>query len=143
MSKEDINKLLIAPCGMNCRICSAYLAYSRKIPKKRGKITYCIGCRPRDKQCSFIKKRCEIIKNNEIDFCYKCKVFPCDILKHLVKGYIKRYDYSVIDNLTFIKNNSLEEFILKEENQYKCAKCGDTICIHNKKCYTCDKLELI
>jgi hypothetical protein len=141
--KDDINKELIAPCGMNCGICSAYLAYSHHIPKKKGKISHCIGCRPRNKQCAFLKKGCEILKNNKIDFCYKCRKFPCDNLKRIVKSYIRRYNYSVIDNLIFIKENGLDEFMLKEENQHRCTQCGDTICVHNKKCYSCDKLELI
>jgi len=143
MNTDDIKKELIAPCGMNCGVCSGYLAYSHNIPKKKGKISHCSGCRPRNKECSFIKKRCDIIKDNKVDFCYQCKEFPCKILEHIVKGYVKRYNYSVIDNGIFIKEHGLEKFILKEENLYKCHDCGDTICIHNKKCYTCDKNELI
>ena len=139
MNQDDKNKELIAPCGMNCGICSAYLAYSHNIPKKRGKISHCCGCRPRNKQCAFLKKRCESIKNNQIDFCYECNKFPCDSLKRIVKGYLERYNYSVIDNLLFIKEKGLDEFIMKEKNQYKCRQCGDTICIHNKKCYSCDR----
>lgn len=143
MNIIDLNKELIAQCGMNCGICSAYLAYSHNIPKKKGKISHCIGCRPRNKQCAFLKKRCEILKNNEIDFCYKCKEFPCKNLRHIVNGYIKRYNYSFIDNLISVRDNGLDKFIRDEKNKYKCTRCGDTICIHNKKCYSCDKLEII
>lgn len=143
MDTDNIKKELIAPCGMNCGVCSGYLAYSHKIPKKKGNISHCSGCRPRNKQCSFIKKRCEIIKNNEVDFCYQCKEFPCTILVLIVKGYVKRYHYNVIENGMFIKEHGLEKFILKEVNIYKCTHCGDTICIHNKKCYACDKLDLL
>ena len=142
MKHDNNTKELIAPCGMNCGICSSYLAYSHEITRRRGKISHCSGCRPRNKDCSFIKKKCEIIKNKEIDFCFQCKDYPCDNLKRLVKGY-KKYNYNFIDNLTFIRDNSLEAFIVKEKNQYMCPQCGDTICIHNKKCYTCDRHEII
>jgi len=33
-----MDKNLIAPCGINCGICSAYLAYSQNIPKKKAKL---------------------------------------------------------------------------------------------------------
>jgi hypothetical protein len=36
---KEFDKALIVPCGMNCGICSAYLAYSRNIPRKRGKLS--------------------------------------------------------------------------------------------------------
>jgi len=134
----NLNEELIGPCGMNCGLCSSYQAFLHNIPKKRGKVSYCSGCRPRNKECSFIKKKCTLIKNNEIDFCYKCLEFPCDNLKGIVKGY-KKYNYNIIDNLLFIKDKGLKEFIVKEINQYKCPVCGDIICIHNKMCYCCDR----
>jgi len=141
--KQDNNTIeLIAPCGMNCGLCGSYLVYTHEIPKRRGKISYCSGCRPRNKECSFVKKRCDIIKNNDLDFCFLCKEFPCENLKRIVKGY-KKYNYNIIDNLTFIKDNGLESFIVKEKNHYMCPQCGDTICIYNKKCYTCDRHEII
>jgi hypothetical protein len=76
---ELINKELIAPCGMNCAICSGYLAYKNNLPKVRGKISHCKGCRPRNKQCAFLKKRCEDnlkLLRGEIDFCFECDFFP-------------------------------------------------------------------
>jgi hypothetical protein len=36
---KESNKDLIAPCGMNCGICSAYLAYSRNIPRKKARLS--------------------------------------------------------------------------------------------------------
>jgi len=35
---------LIAPCGMNCGVCKAYLAYSYGVPEKKGQVTHCAGC---------------------------------------------------------------------------------------------------
>ncbi|MFC1995459.1 DUF3795 domain-containing protein [Chloroflexota bacterium] len=51
-----MNEELIAPCGMNCGICSGYLASKYDIKSKGIKMPYCIGCRPRDKKCAFLKK---------------------------------------------------------------------------------------
>jgi hypothetical protein len=51
MATEEIREKLIAPCGMNCGICSGYLASKYDIESKGIKMPYCIGCRPRDKKC--------------------------------------------------------------------------------------------
>ena len=143
MNSSKIDRDLISVCGMNCGLCMSYLAYSHDIPKKRGKVSHCSGCRARDKQCAFLKKRCEIIRDNKIEFCYQCDKFPCDSLKRLDKNYIKRYNYSFIDNLIFIKQNDIDTFISKEISKYKCSSCGDIKSVHNHKCYTCSRDELL
>lgn len=72
--------LLVAPCGMNCGICSAFLGEQK---------TPCPGCLPRDKQCAFLKKKCKKIGNQEIRFCFECNIFPCENLQKLDKNYKK------------------------------------------------------
>lgn len=132
---------LIAPCGMNCAICSGYLAYSHNIPRQRGKITHCIGCRPRNKHCAYIKGYCEKLRNNSLDFCYECPDFPCQRLKTLDKRYRNNYGMSMIENLNEIKSGGIDTFLENRRKKYECPKCGGVICIHNKKCYDCDTIE--
>lgn len=136
-----MDKNLIAPCGINCGICHAYLAYLRGIPKKRGKISYCIGCRPRNKQCAYLKGNCEVIRNNIVEFCFQCKDYPCDRLKHTDERYRKDFDTSLIENLNEIKNDGIDKFLENQKKKYKCSRCGGIICVHNKKCYECEKIE--
>ena len=125
---------------MDCGVCSGYLAYSHNIPRKKGKIVYCIGCRPRNKQCAFLKRDCILLSKNKIDFCFECDNFPCKQLKRIDERYKNKYGMSPIENLNYIKNNSLDKFLKKQKRKFKCARCGDTICIHNKKCYNCDTI---
>ena len=134
---NSMNEKLIAPCGMNCGICKAYLAYSRNVPKKRGEIIHCIGCRPRNKMCFYVRKHCAKIRNNEIKFCFECKVFPCDRLKTLDKRYRTRYGMSMVGNLKEIKKEGMKKFLEKQEEKYGCPECGDVISIHDGKCYNC------
>ena len=124
---------------MDCGVCSGYLAYSHNIPKKKG-IVYCIGCRPRNKQCAFIKRNCNLLRDNKIDFCFECDNFPCKNLTHINKRYTDKYGMSFIENLIFIKDKGIDKFIKRQRREYKCSQCGDTVCIHNKKCYTCDTI---
>jgi hypothetical protein len=141
MDKSGFSHELVAPCGMNCGICSGYLAYSRNIPKKRGKIVHCIGCRPRDKQCAYLKGRCAELRDGKVRYCFECKDFPCERLKHLDERYRKNYNMSMIENLEMIKEVGIKKFLENERKRWRCPKCGGVICVHNGKCYDCEHIE--
>ena len=136
-------KDLIAPCGMYCGICDKYLAYSHQLPRKRGKIGYCKGCRPANKNCSFVKKKCVTGKIYVVDFCFECEVFPCDILKKISKKQKERNQYDIVESLYRIQEHGLDWFIEEQVRIHGCDRCGDMICVHNDKCYSCDQEELI
>jgi hypothetical protein len=138
-----MEKELIAPCGMNCGICSGYLALKYDVKSKGIKMAYCIGCRPRDKRCAFLKKRCYSLLVGRVQYCYECRDFPCERLQHIDKRYKSSFRMSMIENLEYIRKNGIEEFLLKEEEKWKCPECGAVICCHNGICFNCglDKLK--
>ena len=129
---------LIAPCGMNCRICIAFFGYTMSGNKRKMK---CIGCNPNGKSCAHLKKYCKKLTKKEIEYCYECNDFPCKQIQKLDIKYRKRFDMSTIDNLRIIKENGMEKFLQKQEEKYKCPKCGGIICVHNGKCYSCNTLQ--
>jgi hypothetical protein len=88
--------------------------------------------------CSFIKNKCETLRKGKVEFCYECKDFPCELIIGLDKSYQKKYNYSFIDNLNYIKEHGMDAFLEMEEEEYKCPNCGDVKCIHNGKCYSCE-----
>ena len=137
MAKNGFSKELIAPCGMNCRICLGYFGYTSAGKRRKSK---CIGCTPSGKSCSWIKKFCKKLLKNEIEYCYECNDFPCKQLQKLDKKYRERYDMSMIDNLRMIKKQAMDAFLKEQEKKYKCPECGGVICIHNGKCYSCDTI---
>ena len=111
--------LLIAPCGMNCNICMAYLRNKNKCP----------GCRFFNKsepvtiaRCKI--KNCETIKNRKIKFCFKCKDYPCKRIKHMDKRYRTKYNMSTIENLENIKKLGIRKFIKNEKIRWACSQCG-------------------
>ncbi len=132
-----MNEDLIAPCGMNCTICSGYLACQHDVKSKEIRMPYCAGCRPRDKQCAFLKKRCELLLTSKVKYCYECGDFPCERLEHLDKRYRMNFRMSMIENLEYIKKNGINEFIEKEKKKWKCPECGGVICCHNGICFDC------
>jgi hypothetical protein len=129
---KDFLKKLTAPCGINCRICRAYLRDKNKCP----------GCREPDKNKPITRvvckiKICDELKRNNLNYCIECKKFPCENVKHLDKRYNTKYNMSVIENLTSIKENGINIFLQKQEKKYKCPQCEGIICVHNRKCYNC------
>jgi hypothetical protein len=123
---------LIAPCGMNCRLCRAYI---------REKNT-CPGCYGNDSlksksaaMCHI--KNCENIKSGKANFCFACEKYPCDKLQHLDKRYRTKYGVSMIENLDNIKQSGMRNFLTQEKERWACSKCGEIICIHKESCISC------
>jgi len=125
---------------MDCSVCSSYLAFLNAIPKKRGRISHCAGCRPRNKQCAFLKGHCERLKNNEVEFCFQCPVYPCERLQHLDQRYRRDYGMSLIQNLDEIREFGAARFIAEQQDRYGCPNCGGRISVHNKKCFRCERI---
>ncbi len=128
--KED----LIAPCGMNCRICVGFFGYTMT-GKKRKMI--CPGCRPSRKSCAHVKKFCEKLSKDLIEFCFECEEFPCKHIQRLDTKYQERFDMSSIENLRMIKNEGMEAFLAQQNKHYTCPECGHFWCVHTKLCYNC------
>jgi len=129
---------LIAPCGMDCGVCGAYLAYSNGVPRKRGAILHCVGGRARGKQCAYLKDHCAAIKTGEVQFCYEWAEYPCERLRVLDSRYRKRYGMSLIENLDLIREASVQALIERQQVRYGCAACGQLRSVHNGRCYVCE-----
>ena len=130
-----MRKELIAPCGMNCGICFAYLREKNKCPGCRGDDT--------NKPITRIKckiKTCKFYLNNTATYCFKCEKVPCDNLKHLDKRYRTKYAMSMIENLENIKKHGIRYFIKDEKVRWSCPECNGPICVHDRKCYTCNTI---
>ncbi|MFC2023966.1 DUF3795 domain-containing protein [Chloroflexota bacterium] len=123
---------LIAPCGMNCGLCMAYLREKNKCPGCHGddtsKSVSCLKC---------IIKNCEVIRTNNSGFCFECAEYPCKRLRQLDKRYRTKYIMSMIDNLNSIQEIGLTAFVEKEKERWRCSKCGGVICVHRGHCYSC------
>lgn len=133
-----MEEVLIAPCGMNCALCAAYLFKQMDLNKRGFHRTYCPGCIPRGKNCTHMVDDCELLGNGLVRFCFECESYPCKRLKALDKRYRTKYHVSMIENLNSIKENGIKNFLKTEEQKWLCPKCGGTICCHNGLCLDCD-----
>lgn len=132
------NAELMAPCGMNCALCSHYLAY---LKQREGphRMAECRGCAPSARQCT-IKKSCEWVRLGKIRFCAECAEFPCPPIQHIDARYRNRYSYSMIGTLRDIDVGGITRVLLSQREQHRCQRCGGVVCIHNGKCYCCDEV---
>ena len=129
-----MRKESIAPCGMNCELCVSFFGYTMNGEKRKNP---CTGCRSREKNCAFLKKKCDKLSEKVIEYCFECSEFPCENLEKLDSRYREKYDMSMIKNLEFIEDNGIEDFLKKQEDRYSCPECGGIICVHNNVCYNC------
>ena len=129
---QPLNKYsLVAPCGINCSICMAYLREKNRCP----------GCRGDDSDKPVTRVICKIktcinFQKSNPKFCFGCKEFPCKIIEHLDKRYRTGYNMSVIENLNFIKQSGIKKFLANEKTKWTCS-CGGTICVHKGFCICC------
>jgi Protein of unknown function (DUF3795) len=138
MTKSLIKPLkgpsLIAPCGMDCGICMAYLREKNNCP----------GCRiddpkkPKTRTWCKIKK-CAFFRTSKALFCFGCKDFPCDRLEHLDKRYRTKYGMSMIENLKNIEKSGIRKFLENEKKRWTCPECGGVVCVHKRSCNNCQK----
>src|SRR5271157_4705617 len=104
---------LIAPCGMDCRLCRAYAREHRPCP----------GCRkndgPKSNACVVCPiKNCIKLVGQELKFCFDCNEFPCTRLEHLDKRYRSKYGMSTIENLLNIKKLGIRQFVRNENEKW-------------------------
>ena len=128
---------LIAPCGMNCALCSAHLALVHDMNHKGFRRVTCPGCVPRGEHCTHMADACSLIGEGRVRFCFECASFPCKRLKALDKRYRSKYHMSMVDNLRRIQELGMEAFLAEQEAQWRCPTCGDVICCHNGLCLGC------
>lgn len=132
---QKMKPTLFAKCGINCQTCVGFFGY-----KLNGeKTTPCGGCPTRQSTCTFFKNHCKNLANREkIEYCFECTDFPCDELKKIDKYYSGKYGVSIIESFQHIKYRGMNDFLKIEEEKWKCPTCGGLICVHTKRCYTCN-----
>ena len=122
----------IAPCGMNCALCMAYVRDKKPCP----------GCHGEDAQKPFHCVNCSIrhcgeLGNGGRDLCVDCGKFPCRRLKQLDKRYREKYRMSLVDNLRQIKEAGMDAFLAGQVDRWTCTTCGGFICVHRGYCVRC------
>jgi len=123
---------LIAPCGMNCGSCIAYMR-----PKND-----CPGCwfvEQGKARVNCVIRKCTLLLKTDSKFCFDCQKFPCQRLKQLDKRYSTKYHTSFLENLIMIKEKGIDDFLSFETARRKCPDCGASLSVHRDYCLACSK----
>lgn len=132
-----ISAKMIAPYGLNCALCT--LALKAENP--------CPGCSgPNENKPEFCASLCGIVKcerRGELAdwFCDRCQQYPCEDVMEKQTRYTSAYPVreSPMDNLRYIRENGMEQFLALERERWRCKDCGGTICVHDGICSKCGK----
>jgi len=124
---------LVAPCGLDCRLCRAYIRTRKHCPgcrsdDSRSKSNYCLTCKI---------KNCAKLEPAGARFCFSCDEFPCALVRHLDKRYRTSYGLSTIENLLDIQKLGIRRFVALECERWLCPACGETLCMHKPQCPAC------
>lgn len=129
---EKIEAGMIAPCGVNCLACSAYLDSNKP----------CHGCRAPIEQITrrscrnCIKKKCAFERG--LRWCFECSRFPCARIKSLGQRYRQNYDVDLIQNSSDAKQD-MDSFLYAQRECFACKSCGGVIDQHHRRCSECGK----
>jgi hypothetical protein len=128
--KNPFRSTLIAPCGMDCAICRAFLREKNR----------CNGCYSLDRA---VNKNCRIFSCEKAwgKYCFHCAEYPCKRLRQLDKRYRMKYGMSMIDNLESIREHGVRHFVKTERERWTCTACGGTIDVHHGRCSVCGKKQ--
>lgn len=128
---DNVDNGYFAPCGMNCLLCYVHLRKKKSCP----------GCMIGDENKPERCKKCPIAlcaAERNYKYCYECLDYPCKLVKNLDKSYRVRYNASLIENLNFVSENGLDEFMKTEKDKWICF-CGGIVGIHDGICSECGK----
>ena len=113
---------MIAPCGLDCNICSQALIGNDP----------CQGCNgPDDHKPEFCARYCGIIlcrkrKEYGYRFCDECPEYPCEDVMEKENRYTSKYPHreSPLENLRMIRRDGMDAFLEYERQQWTCPNCG-------------------
>ncbi len=135
--EDFFTEKMIAPCGLDCTLCS--IAHVKEEP--------CPGCNGPDEHkpiycgqlCQILK--CDKFKSGGYRFCIECTDFPCGEIDALETRYTTTYPHreSPIENLQMIRDQGMEAFLEHEREQWACKRCGGPIAVHTGICGICTK----
>lgn len=129
---------LVAPCGLYCQECSAFL---------NGK---CGGCRSGRGLSKKYRKYCQIyecLNNKKIKICLGCKAFPCKFFDFFKAERLEESSWflDIWSNMKQIKEKGLINFLKNKANWLKereeCAKKNGVKSCHECKRWPCEFLK--
>lgn len=144
-----VNRELLAPCGLYCGVCGAYLATRTDNPKLRQGMAQVYGCAPEDINClgclSDVRyKHCEdcairdCAQSKGYTGCHQCGEFPCDKIEALDAAFPDTpAGREVRRAIAAWRDLDDEAFAAAQEARWTCRSCGARLMRGQKICHQC------
>ncbi|MFX1568664.1 MAG: DUF3795 domain-containing protein [Promethearchaeota archaeon] len=147
----EIEKELLAPCGLYCGVCRIYQAHKDNDLEFKKEILptlsdfgvktvediSCTGCLS-DGEVFHFCQNCPIkdcIKSKNIDGCYRCEDFPCEIITNWPDPLDKKI---MLRAIPAWRELGTDKWVEDEKKRYKCPNCGTQLFHGVKKCMKCE-----
>ena len=126
---------MVAPCGLDCNICSQALMDENP----------CQGCNgPDNHKPEFCAKYCEIIlcekrRENGYRYCDECPDYPCEAVMEKENRYTTEYPHreSPLENFRIIRQEGMDTFLEQERKAWTCPCCSRPFSVHDSHCPHC------
>ncbi len=128
---EQIDRSLLAPCGLICLLCSRHLG---KNP--------CPGCLARLDDPDAYKRKCVMracVISRGYNTCADCAERPCKRMKTFQKRYLGGYGVDLAADAEALRREGAESFLRRRSAFHTCPDCGHLIDLHFGKCSGCKK----
>lgn len=141
----DVEKELLAPCGLYCGVCAIYIADRDDNVKFKEKLTgvygvgleelHCKGCLSDDvfKYCTVCPIR-ECTREKGDEGCYRCEDFPCKFVDDFPLPVGKKVILRAVPEWRAL---GTDRWVEKEIERYHCHECGYPLFRGAKRCRNC------
>jgi hypothetical protein len=142
----EVEKELLAPCGLYCGVCAVRIAYRDNNEKFKERLmsvyglsspedVHCDGCLSEDR--FFYCRVCPIrdcCAEKGIEGCHQCEDFPCDYIDQFPLAVGKKV---ILRAIPTWRKLGTEKWVEEEEKRYRCPHCGNTLFRGAKRCHSC------
>ena len=142
----EVNKDLLAPCGLYCGVCAVRIAYRDDNQKFKEKLVSVYGVSsPEDIRCGgclsddrfFYCQVCPIRDCNEkkgYEGCHQCDEWPCEMIENFPLPVGKKV---IMRAIPAWRELGTEAWVEQEEKRYSCSSCGAPLFRGAKRCRSC------
>lgn len=141
----EMNRELLAPCGLYCGVCAVYIATRDDNVKFKERLTGVYGVALEDVHCRgclssepFVYcATCPIkdcVRGREYEGCHECSEFPCALIDEFPMPVGKKV---IMRTTPAWRELGTERFVEEEEKRYHCPECGYALFRGAMRCRGC------
>jgi len=142
----EVERELLAPCGLYCGVCAVLIAHRAGNEKFKERLVSVYGVSsPEDIRCGgclsedrfFYCQVCPIrdcCAGKGIEGCHQCDDFPCGLIDNFPLPVGKKV---IMRAIPAWREHGTQKWVEMEEERYRCPACGAPLFRGAKRCRAC------